>query len=63
MIVTCEECQSKFKIPEEKIPKGKVFLQTCPKCDNKSLPFGPTVFEITNEWVLESTELPEETKS
>lgn len=35
MIVTCEKCQGKFKIPDDKIPKGKVFFQTCPKCNNK----------------------------
>lgn len=35
MIITCEKCQGKFKIPDDKVPKGKVFYQTCPKCDNK----------------------------
>lgn len=35
MIITCEKCQGKFKIPDDKIPKGKVFYQACPKCDNK----------------------------
>ena len=35
MIITCEKCQGKFKMPDNKIPKGKVFYQACPKCDNK----------------------------
>ena len=35
MIVTCEKCEKKFKIPDEKIPKGKIFSQTCPDCNNK----------------------------
>ena len=35
MIIACENCQGKFKIPDDKVPKGKVFYQTCPKCDNK----------------------------
>ncbi len=35
MIVTCEKCEKKFKIPDEKIPKEKVFSQTCPDCNNK----------------------------
>jgi len=35
MEVICKQCQSKFKIPNERIPKGKVFSLTCPKCNNK----------------------------
>ncbi|MCD4778319.1 MAG: zinc-ribbon domain-containing protein [Desulfobacterales bacterium] len=35
MEVICKQCQSKFKIPNEKIPKGRVFSLTCPKCNNK----------------------------
>ncbi|MEA1900867.1 MAG: zinc-ribbon domain-containing protein [Thermodesulfobacteriota bacterium] len=35
MEVICKQCQSKFKIPDEKIPKGKNFSLTCPKCKNK----------------------------
>ena len=51
MIVTYEKCQGKFKIPDEKIPKGKVFFQTCPKCDNK----------ISIDTRAESSPAPEET--
>jgi predicted Zn finger-like uncharacterized protein len=35
MEVICKQCQSKFKIPNEKIPKGRVFSLTCPKCNHK----------------------------
>lgn len=35
MIITCEKCQGKFKIPDDKVPEGKVFYQACPKCDNR----------------------------
>jgi predicted Zn finger-like uncharacterized protein len=35
MDVACGECQAKFKIPDEKVPKGQVFAVTCPKCQNK----------------------------
>ena len=35
MDVACDKCPAKFKIPDEKIPKGQVFAVTCPKCQNK----------------------------
>lgn len=35
MNVICEECKSKFRIPDEKVPAGKVFSVACPKCKNK----------------------------
>ena len=35
MDVTCGSCQGKFKIPDEKVPKGQVFSVSCPKCKNK----------------------------
>jgi len=35
MDVACGECQAKFKLPDEKVPKGQVFAVTCPKCQNK----------------------------
>ncbi len=35
MNVTCDECQSKFTIPDNKIPAGKTATLTCPKCKNK----------------------------
>jgi len=37
MDVACEKCQGKFKIPDEKVPKGRAFSLTCPKCNNKIL--------------------------
>jgi predicted Zn finger-like uncharacterized protein len=35
MDVVCDKCQGKFKIPDEKIPKGQAFSVACPKCHNK----------------------------
>jgi len=34
MDIICEKCQSKFTIPDEKIPDGKVISTPCPKCNN-----------------------------
>ena len=36
MDVVCDKCQGKFKIPDEKVPKGQVFAVACPKCQNKT---------------------------
>lgn len=35
MDIICESCQSKFNIPDEKIPDDRVASLTCPKCKNK----------------------------
>lgn len=35
MDIACEQCNGKFKIPDDKIPKGKAFSVTCPKCKNR----------------------------
>ena len=35
MDVVCQKCQTKFKIPDEKIPKGQSFSLACPQCENK----------------------------
>ena len=35
MNITCENCRSKFKIPDEKVPKGQKFSLTCPQCNTK----------------------------
>jgi len=35
MNISCEKCQSKFKIPDEKIPKGQKFSLSCPQCNAK----------------------------
>lgn len=35
MDVTCQHCQAKFKIPDEKVPQGKAFALNCPKCKQK----------------------------
>jgi predicted Zn finger-like uncharacterized protein len=35
MEITCDSCQSKFKIADEKIPAGKAASFPCPKCKHK----------------------------
>jgi CheY-like chemotaxis protein len=35
MDVACSACRSKFKIPDEKIPKGQTIEFPCPKCREK----------------------------
>lgn len=35
MNIICQNCQSKFKIPDEKIPAGKRTTVPCPKCKGK----------------------------
>jgi predicted Zn finger-like uncharacterized protein len=35
MNIVCEQCQSKFNIPAEKIPAGKTVTLKCPKCENR----------------------------
>lgn len=35
MDVSCDKCQASFKIPDEKVPKGKAFAIKCPKCKEK----------------------------
>jgi predicted Zn finger-like uncharacterized protein len=41
MDITCDKCQSKFKIPDEKIPAGRVATLRCPKCKEKITVGGP----------------------
>jgi predicted Zn finger-like uncharacterized protein len=35
MDITCENCQSKFRIQEDKIPPNRTVSLSCPKCKNK----------------------------
>jgi predicted Zn finger-like uncharacterized protein len=35
MEITCEHCDTKLNIPDEKIPKGQVVRVNCPKCKRK----------------------------
>ena len=35
MEVTCEQCKSRFNIPDDKVPKDKVLKLNCPKCKGK----------------------------
>lgn len=35
MNIACDQCQSKFSIPADKIPAGKTVILKCPKCENR----------------------------
>jgi CheY-like chemotaxis protein len=35
MEISCSNCKGKFKIPDERIPKGQTFSIPCPKCKEK----------------------------
>ena len=35
MEVTCEQCKSRFNIPDDKVPKDKALKINCPKCKGK----------------------------
>jgi predicted Zn finger-like uncharacterized protein len=35
MEVTCEQCKSRFNVPDDKVPKDRVLKLNCPKCKGK----------------------------
>jgi predicted Zn finger-like uncharacterized protein len=35
MDIVCHHCQARFKLPDDKVPAGKAFTVTCPRCKNK----------------------------
>jgi predicted Zn finger-like uncharacterized protein len=35
MEINCDKCGAKFSVPDEKIPKGKRVIISCPKCKNR----------------------------
>jgi hypothetical protein len=35
MNISCKNCRGKFKIPDEKVPRGQTFSLTCPHCSAK----------------------------
>lgn len=45
MEIVCENCQSRFKIPDDKLPAGKTAALACPKCKERITvtPSAPTV--------------------
>lgn len=49
MQVICEQCEAKFKIPDDKIPAGKKASIRCPKCKGKITVSGPSVQESKPE--------------
>jgi predicted Zn finger-like uncharacterized protein len=58
MQINCEQCKSRFNIPDEKIPEGKVSSLRCPKCKN-TLTIDTTKPESVASRVGLETEEPE----
>ena len=48
MDITCDNCSSKFRIADEKIPDDRVITISCPKCKTR-LPLDPTQKSATGD--------------
>jgi len=35
MEITCQKCQSRFRVSDDKVPPGRKFSMNCPKCQGK----------------------------
>ncbi len=35
MQIVCKNCKTKFRVPDEKLPRGQIISLKCPKCKNK----------------------------
>ena len=60
MEIICENCQSRFNLPDEKIPTDRTANLSCPKCKNK-IPVGPRAAQSeteTNHNEYDSSEKP-----
>jgi len=33
--IVCKNCKTKFRVPDEKLPRGQIISLKCPKCKNK----------------------------
>lgn len=54
MEITCKDCGTKLRIPDEKVPQGQKVNAACPKCKAK-LTLGPQEAPPTRESVEEKT--------
>ncbi len=48
MEVSCESCQARFNIPDDKLPAGKSVSAACPKCKQKIKIETPSPYEERN---------------
>jgi len=56
MDITCDKCQSKFKIADEKIPKGKTVAIRCPKCEDRISVSSPLLDPATQTSTIENVD-------
>jgi predicted Zn finger-like uncharacterized protein len=56
MDITCNNCSAKFRIPDEKIPRGRMSAIPCPKCKTR-IPLNPAQKSaVSSADELESTQ-------
>jgi predicted Zn finger-like uncharacterized protein len=55
MEIVCESCQSRFKIPSDKIPAGKTAGLPCPKCKKRIKVAGPVPSAAKMETSIEES--------
>jgi len=56
MDITCDKCQSKFKIADEKIPKGKTVTLRCPKCETRISVSSPPADAAAQTSIIENVD-------
>jgi predicted Zn finger-like uncharacterized protein len=56
MNIVCEQCQSKFTIPADKIPAGKTVTLKCPKCENRIFVSAPSEKGLGDSFTEELSE-------
>lgn len=59
MDIICDSCTSKFRIPDEKIPAGKVSTFACPKCKNR-ITLDPTKESGADVFAAEEAEVDDD---
>jgi predicted Zn finger-like uncharacterized protein len=62
MNIVCDKCQSKFKIPDEKLPPGKPASFPCPRCKSR-ITLNPVEKEKEKKYGLENGENNENSES
>jgi ActR/RegA family two-component response regulator len=58
MNISCKSCRSKFKIPDEKVPKGQTFSLTCPQCSAKVIVDARSGSQFSSNGASDSVDSP-----